>query len=787
MGSRDSEFLSSLDSERSSSSPTTTRESGPTSPVVSPLVSTSRESPPASPGGGITESEAGAVSPLVSPLASPVESGAPGSFHLYPPSPSTSTSRGGGDFSSLQKNPKFVLSEYPSVAGGGLGERNTSGTASNRSPLSRWNNESREQRDVVNWRTTSRSLSKDLLPGQYQLHQFVAQHGQEPDPAPATSSTSNLLLSNINEVQSRTRTSARFSSASGFSSEEGDEATESEYVSSALFPGFDPAATEEDEPVSWRSAAPDENKHIDITGRLREKAFQRGTPTSSLYGGGGTINNMLQSNSALGGGGQPQESGGGLGPTRLAVTTSSASLSASQSASSSSSRGMSKSADAASSCSHDLDDASQQEPTLEAVQRARMRKRLFSTRPPLEPVDTTTPAGEGIRADPLSATPGFVGGSTVVASSSSSSGSSASSFRGQATSTSSIAPATITDQQGRLWAEQHRSGEHKARQFMANEFVRTRSSLRPLTMPRRSFSQVVVDNLNKAPSLALAPTLTTPWQNEVLAGVSSGVVQVVIWNPYDRALYLSSVHQRPFFTRENWIRSVSDFNRGLLPNLMQRVITYGMYFPLEQAWVRILLGCLDKGLEDASASTIGGWSKILLVAPLAGQLTGACSGLVTNYLSLIKYKQYQREVQRSLLSDLQRIMHTQGTLSRGLFATVCRDSVFGGVFTSLRVLWQNEEYQLGVNFVAASLATICSGPLNYARNLQYAGQQGDRRTIRSVMQELGQDARGGAAGLRALTLKLRIGWGSVRVGLGMASGNYFYRYFEEVFNGYLSW
>lgn len=62
------------------------------------------------------------------------------------------------------------------------------------------------------------------------------------------------------------------------------------------------------------------------------------------------------------------------------------------------------------------------------------------------------------------------------------------------------------------------------------------------------------------------------------------------------------------------------------------------------------------------------------------------------------------------------------TVTRGLWATILRDSVFGCNFTTLRVALQHEDRQFLVNFGAAMFATIASGPLNYARNRQYAFQ-----------------------------------------------------------------
>lgn len=87
---------------------------------------------------------------------------------------------------------------------------------------------------------------------------------------------------------------------------------------------------------------------------------------------------------------------------------------------------------------------------------------------------------------------------------------------------------------------------------------------------------------------ALHPT-HTPIYQELFAGVLSGSLQVLLFNPYDRALYLSMTTGRPFMDRRNWGAGLEDLNRGVLPNLVQRIVSYGMYFPLEQMWTRALL------------------------------------------------------------------------------------------------------------------------------------------------------------------------------------------------------
>jgi hypothetical protein len=49
----------------------------------------------------------------------------------------------------------------------------------------------------------------------------------------------------------------------------------------------------------------------------------------------------------------------------------------------------------------------------------------------------------------------------------------------------------------------------------------------------------------------------------LLCGLAAGVAQAGVFNPYDRALYLSIKESRPFLSRENWKRPYSGFTQSL--------------------------------------------------------------------------------------------------------------------------------------------------------------------------------------------------------------------------------
>lgn len=184
-----------------------------------------------------------------------------------------------------------------------------------------------------------------------------------------------------------------------------------------------------------------------------------------------------------------------------------------------------------------------------------------------------------------------------------------------------------------------------------------------------------------------------------------------------------------------------------------------------------------------------------LIVPLTGQLTGATSGCLTNFLSLIKYRQWGQKLNGQtsgnpdFISEIRKMKSEVGKSSfgsvgniwtRGLYATVLRDSVFGSAFTSIRVFFSREgEYNMLLINVGAGLsATVLSWPLNYARNRQYSYVPGEG-IYPSISHTMGELREVFGQNKRIFLQKLRIGWGSLRVGLGMAFGDLCFRTFER--------
>jgi len=269
-----------------------------------------------------------------------------------------------------------------------------------------------------------------------------------------------------------------------------------------------------------------------------------------------------------------------------------------------------------------------------------------------------------------------------------------------------------------------------------------------------------------------ATALRAPGSVSFECGIAAGLVTTAVLNPWDRALYLAVVNERPFFSRKNW----KEPYRGLSQTLAQRSISSGIYFPLETMCSR------------AVGSHV-----------LGGQAAGTLCGVLLNPLSFIKYQIWQHdEVRRSFVSTAVRMYRDAGLLVfvRGAFATTARDGTFGICF-SLRKFFQagsagqgGGASDFGVAVVCAALGTTLSSPFNYLRNLAYAeSTKVKRESFQAKLTfwrvHLG-DLRNGAAAqdstwnsLKFLQKRMQLGWGTARVAFGMALTDMLYKYCQH--------
>jgi len=272
------------------------------------------------------------------------------------------------------------------------------------------------------------------------------------------------------------------------------------------------------------------------------------------------------------------------------------------------------------------------------------------------------------------------------------------------------------------------------------------------------------------PPVPIEPPKSTPAML-FTSGFCAGVVITGLFNPVDRALYLSASKQRPFLHPSNWKRPF----QGLGQSIIGRAVSTGLWFPLEAVAIDAVGHHTELSPSVSSA--------------VAGQLAGATNALLLSPLSFIKFQTWGLpEGKRSFSRTFSKIYRTAGAMAffRGLPATVLRDAIFGGCFAWLRFRLRNytevgapaasNDYPGGVCFAAdaaaAGAATTVSAPLNYARNVQFGTPVSSALpTTWTVVGRLWREASEqptASARVRVLMQRTNVGWGTLRVAAGMA-------------------
>jgi len=248
-------------------------------------------------------------------------------------------------------------------------------------------------------------------------------------------------------------------------------------------------------------------------------------------------------------------------------------------------------------------------------------------------------------------------------------------------------------------------------------------------------------------------------------GLIAGVTQAGLFNPFDRALYLSVKNRRAFLLKENFRRPY----QGFLQTVGGRTIQGGIFFPLEQFSRRVLPQELSPVLTNF----------------MAGSVAGAFNAVILNPLSAIKYRTWGRDdaKNRGMMQEAKGMFSKGGLrpFCNGMLPTILRDVVFGGTYTVLRCQsheFLSPEWHWVGNMAAAGVATVASAPLNLARNVQYATKPSEpRQSIVQVFIFLKNEVAAEQGVLRKLShlqQRLRVGWGTARVAIGMAFGNQVY-------------
>ncbi|AYV75134.1 MAG: hypothetical protein Terrestrivirus1_8 [Terrestrivirus sp.] len=233
-----------------------------------------------------------------------------------------------------------------------------------------------------------------------------------------------------------------------------------------------------------------------------------------------------------------------------------------------------------------------------------------------------------------------------------------------------------------------------------------------------------------------------------ISGLGAGVINTVLFNPVDKAIYLMIRDNKSLFDSSVWKNPY----RGVSQAFYGRVMGYGIYFTLFDVY-------RENFNMSVLASSIG---------------TGCTTAVLTSPINVIKMFNWNQDTNNKKLRILGMEMYKKYGYSvffKGLECTMLRDSLFSSIFYGLSTKY-NEEKNMVKDICFGTIGTIVASPINYARNEKYFNFD-KKITVIDVTKELFTDIKNG--NIKNLIFhKLNIGWGTLRVGVGMALSKQIY-------------
>ena len=276
------------------------------------------------------------------------------------------------------------------------------------------------------------------------------------------------------------------------------------------------------------------------------------------------------------------------------------------------------------------------------------------------------------------------------------------------------------------------------------------------------------DNLNR---FALFPPLMPDILNEsskFFSGIITGLSSALIFHPYDQAIFLSIKTSRPFLSYANFKHPI----KGISQNLFHRAISNSLYFPLEHKFRELFFASHLFKSQATNMSAVPSF--------LSGVAAGSINAVIINPLSAIRYEFWGNR-HPTFFATIKFMYHASNSIKpffKSTYITISRDIVFGGIFSSLRFSLGNSDNPISnsfiINLLSATVASIASSPFNFVRNVTL-GSPPDRPPPSSweIMRSLGRSVPNPSSPLATshfIFKRLLIGWGTLRVALGMAFG-----------------
>lgn len=219
----------------------------------------------------------------------------------------------------------------------------------------------------------------------------------------------------------------------------------------------------------------------------------------------------------------------------------------------------------------------------------------------------------------------------------------------------------------------------------------------------------------------------------LFSNILTNSLSIVLFNPWDKALFLAITNHRPLLTKQNWQRPY----QGLNNTILTKTFSGGFYFFFADYY------------KEKTNNTF-----------LTGVLTGASNAIITNPFSYVRYQSWgheDKEFNQIFKSMIKKRQFTQ--MFRGCGTRMSRDITFSTIFINYR------DETFFMDFCFATLGTIMSSPFNYLSNKKYARNPNETPIknidiVRNLYEETGNNPL-------KIFRRLQIGWGVLRISLGI--------------------
>lgn len=179
-------------------------------------------------------------------------------------------------------------------------------------------------------------------------------------------------------------------------------------------------------------------------------------------------------------------------------------------------------------------------------------------------------------------------------------------------------------------------------------------------------------------------------QNEIFSGITTGIISAIIFNPIDKAIYVSTTKNISIFNKQVWFNC---FN-GTINTVLTRLITSGLYFSF---------------LDNLS----------MKYSPLqTAIITSLVCNTLTNSIQLVKYHSWYNNI--SLNNSFKFIYRTHGIRGYGIgyIPILLRDICFNYSYISFK---KKDEHLYNLSVISLSLIAV--SPLNLIKNKKYGNNE----------------------------------------------------------------